>query len=153
MNDVYILVDASWSMREIKDIVINDINNYIAKKPKSTRFSVYFFNHQIDRPIIRKQCVYIADEMYDIWGRSGLYDAIDITLRDASHRSVGPCTIAIYTDGKDTASLYCSHDQIARMIEHYETENGYTFEFLYRNPFKRKKSNSWCCLFRSFRIM
>lgn len=149
MNDVYILVDSSWSMKDIKDIVITDINKYISTKPSATRFSVYFFNHQIDRPIIRKQCVYITDDMYDIWGRSGLYDAIDITLRDASHRSTGPCTIAVYTDGCDTASIYCTHDQIQKMINHYERDLGYTFDFLYRNPFKKPKK-SRCCSLRSF---
>jgi hypothetical protein len=153
MSDVYILIDSSWSMKDIKEIVLKDVNEYISKKPHSTRFSVYFFNQQIDRPIIRKQCVYLTDDMYEIWGRSALYDAIDITLRDASHRSTGPCTIAIYTDGYDTASIYCSHSQIDRMIEHYKSSQGYTFDFIYRDPFKKKKKDSWCCLFRNLRIL
>lgn len=152
MNDVYILVDSSWSMADMKDIVIKDVNEYISKKPSAARFSVYFFNQHIDRPIIRKQCIFLTDDMYDIWGRSGLYDAIDITLRDASHRSAGPCTIAVYTDGCDTASIYCTREQIQRMISHYENQYGYTFDFLYRNPFKKRtKERYWCTpLFRSF---
>lgn len=140
-------------MADMKDVVIKDVNEYISKKPSATRFSVYFFNQQIDRPIIRKQCVYITEDMYDIWGRSGLYDAIDITLRDASHRSAGPCTIAVYTDGHDTSSIYCTHEQITKMIQHYESKCGYTFDFLYRNPFKKRTKDryAWCTpLFRRF---
>ncbi len=153
MNDVYILIDSSWSMKDIKDIVIKEVNEYISKKSNTTRFSVYFFNQQIDRPIIRKQCVYISDDMYEIWGRSALYDAMDITLRDASHRSAGPCTIAVYTDGRDTASIYCSHSQIERMIQKYTEEDGYTFDFLYRNPFKTKMNkNSRCCSLRNLKL-
>ena len=144
--DVYILIDCSWSMKHIKDHVIREVNEYIRKQSKSTRFSVYFFNHQIDRPIIQKSQAFISDDMYDIWGRSALYDSIDVIIKDAVFRSNSLAKIVIYTDGTDTASVYCSKTQIEGMIENYKS-NGGVFEFLYRNPFKPK--NSRCCSLRS----
>ncbi len=147
MEDVYILIDCSWSMNDMKDHVIHEVNEYIRRKGRATRFSVYFFNHQIDRPIIQKRDVFISEDMYEIWGRSALYDSIEITIKDAVFRSKTPPTIVVYTDGADTASIYCTKAQIEEMIEQY-TSNGCTFEFLYRNPFKPKKSR-WCCSLRS----
>jgi hypothetical protein len=146
MEDVYILIDCSWSMKDMKDDVIREVNEYILGKGRATRFSVYFFNHDIDRPIIQKREVYISDDMYDIWGRSALYDSIDITIKDATSRSKIPPTFVVYTDGIDTASIYCTKSQIEDMIDHYKSI-GCKFEFLRKNPFKNR--NSRCCSLRS----
>ncbi len=141
MGEVYILVDASWSMKDSKEQILHELNSYIKSHPVGTHFSVYFFNQNIERPIIQKRFIEITSDMYDIWGRSALYDSVDITIRDASYRSVLSPTVAIYTDGMDTASIYCTKEQIEGIISAKEKQ-GWKFDFLFRNPFKKKRS---CC--------
>lgn len=147
MEEVYILVDSSWSMKDSKDQILHELNRYISEKPKGTKFSVYFFNQHIERPIVQKRFITLTSDMYDIWGRSALYDALDITIRDASYRSMTPPTICVYTDGVDTASIYCTKDYVSNLIQDKKS-NGWKFEFLYRNPFKERRR---CCdLIRTF---
>lgn len=149
MGDVYILVDSSWSMKDSKEQVLHELNSYINTHPVGTRFSVYFFNQTIERPIIQKRFIKITEDMYDIWGRSALYDSLDITIRDAAYRSILPPTIAVYTDGMDTASIYCTYDQIHNSIQ-VKKGVGWKFDFLFRNPFKEK--NRLCSLVRNWTL-
>lgn len=144
--DVYILVDSSWSMKDSKEQILHELNKYISEKPTGTRFSVFFFNQNVERPIVQKRFITLSSDMYDIWGRSALYDALDITIRDASYRCVTPPTVAVYSDGVDTASIYCTKDQVEKLINS-KIKNGWKFDFLYRNPFKER--NRCCHSFRN----
>jgi hypothetical protein len=146
--EVYILVDSSWSMKDSKDQILHELNQYISEYPNGTRFSVYFFNQQVERPIVQKRFITLEHDMYDIWGRSAFYDAMDITIRDASYRCQIPPTIAVYTDGVDTASLHCTHAQIDELINSKKA-NGWKFDFLYRNPFKERRCKPFrnCSIF------
>ena len=150
MGDVYILVDASWSMKDSKEQILHELNSYIKTHPLGTKFSVFFFNQSIERPIIQKRFIEIASDMYDIWGRSALYDSMDITIRDATYRSILPPTIAVYTDGMDTASIYCTKEQIESSIIEKKAQ-GWKFDFLFRNPFKEKRN--FCNIVRSWGFM
>lgn len=149
MGDLYILVDSSWSMKDSKEQILHELNLYINTHPIGTKTSVYFFNQTIERPIIQKRFVKITEDMYDIWGRSALYDSLDITIRDAAYRSIHPPTIAIYTDGMDTASIYCTHEQVCNAIRE-KTKQGWKFDFLFRNPFKER--NRLCSIIRNWML-
>lgn len=139
--DVYILVDSSWSMKDSKDRILHELNQYISEQPRGTRFSVYFFNQSIERVINNERFIVLTEDMYDIWGRSAFYDSIDIVIRDAAYKSISAPRIAIYTDGIDTASIYCTKEQMSDVIR-MKKRDGWHFDFLHRNPFKERNR---CC--------
>lgn len=131
---IVMILDESDSMNNIRDDIINSVNEFIKEqrdlKNDSAVLSLIKFNNKINKIYCRASLKNICDfskDNYNPNNNTALYDAIGKTITEFSNEN-NICVIII-TDGEENFSSDFSRHQILSMIED-KKKVGWNFIYL-----------------------
>lgn len=128
-------------MRTVRDVVISGFNEYKATQQQlgETRFSLTLFNTE-SRVVYTNEAHAddLTEDHYLPRGMTALVDAtgdairaLEYALADAKKKTVPKKIVfVVYTDGGENSSRRWTGEQLAQLIEHKRTHDGWEFVFL-----------------------
>lgn len=139
-QNIYVIIDGSGSMRDVKNDVVTGINEYIKEQQDDVKvtgddvlFSLTTFDSQVLEIYENEDLLLVtplAVAQTFLGGGTALLDAIGKTLTNAEDNAAPRNLVVIYTDGEENSSREFKTDDIAKLIEKLEASGKWQFVYL-----------------------
>lgn len=137
---IYVILDGSGSMSDVKNDVVNGINDFIAEQQKdsiksndSTEFTLVAFDSNVhdiyDHEDVSLVSPVTTSQTY-YGGGTALLDAIGRTLTKAEQDQAARNLVVIYTDGHENQSHEFTHEQVKSLYDKFSQSGNWQFIFL-----------------------
>ncbi len=148
-KDIIVVLDESGSMLQMKDEVINSINNFVEKQKAGiaddgSTFTLWKFNYFVQKVIDDQNLHHVRYfNNYNPSDMTALYDAIGMAITTKLEReNYKDVVCVIVTDGQENSSNLYTLDTIRTLITKMENDHNWKFAFLASNQDAFKSGNT-----------
>lgn len=137
---IYVIIDGSGSMSNVKQEVVKGINDFIKEQQKDVKgttdvvqFSLTSFDSQVQEVYVKEDIALVkpvSTKQTFLGGGTALLDAIGRTLTKAEDDAAARNIVVIYTDGEENASKEFTLEQIEKLVESLSDTGNWQFIYL-----------------------